>query len=323
MASADKKRIISIPVSQAAAFAGIDPFGNLCKHLVNLVKDINPKLHRSYAMRAKKRASLAGDIVAPHWVGAHEKVRRLDEQCGTQYLSDVNVIVAQSDSASILQGQQTLVKGIQERQDITDGAKDQLVRAVTEITNCRYGVAHERKVATCLEATSLVLVRQQVRLTKQVLTETEHGLVFALNGVCDGMTAEGTVVEIKSRQRGLFRKVKDYEAVQLLLYMHMSGAQEGWLVEKFQEDMDMKKLYYHPSIADTVLDRIVSTLRLATQVIADEDDHILEQWYDQSFTWSSHISDPTLPPTWVADLLQSPLAVPPVPAEPSGESAHD
>ena len=74
---------------------------------------------------------------------------------------------------------------------------------------------------------------------------------WVLTGRLDGLTEDGEVVEIKNRTKGLFGRIRDYEAVQLQAYIHMTGAQLGHLLELHRltdgrMDYDIKTLPKDP-----------------------------------------------------------------------------
>jgi hypothetical protein len=66
-------------------------------------------------------------------------------------------------------------------------------------------------------------------------------LEWVLVGKYDGVTNEGELVEAKMRQKGLFKSMRDYENVQVQLYLHALGYQNGFLVEGFSKAPTKKK----------------------------------------------------------------------------------
>ena len=61
-----------------------------------------------------------------------------------------------------------------------------------------------------------------------------------IGGRCDGLTENGTkIVEIKCRQNRIFRFLPDYEHVQILAYMAMTGASCCDLVQKYKNRIEV------------------------------------------------------------------------------------
>jgi len=60
-------------------------------------------------------------------------------------------------------------------------------------------------------------------------------------GKYDGITTDGELVEAKMRQKNLFKSMRDYENVQVQLYLHALGFQNGFLVEGFSKSISNKK----------------------------------------------------------------------------------
>jgi len=63
-------------------------------------------------------------------------------------------------------------------------------------------------------------------------------------GKFDGFADDGTLVEIKQRTRRLFGVVKEYENVQVHVYMKMAEVETAHLVEKFQNQLNIFNIYY-------------------------------------------------------------------------------
>lgn len=298
-------RALTVPASGAATLVGIDPFDNICRACIGYVRQLKPDLHKQWEKRAQE--GLANDTPA-HWLHGAEKIRRLDQMCGTNLAQ----CIQQTATANLESQQKTLLETIAGQTQLTAAQKAAAVAAVTEVTNCQHGIRHERNVMAAVQADAneaLPHIAQQIRLKKHWLLDTPAGEhpVF-VTGTCDGLTADGqTLVEVKSRQKGLFRRLRDYEAVQVLLYMHMAGVKQAVLVEEHRAQRRAYRLCYDQGMAETILDRLAATMTFITAAIEDEDEHILQQWYEHTF----HVD--TLHPTPL-DVVAAVLVPPPLPS---------
>lgn len=270
-AASTHKTKFTIPVSQVANLIGVSNF-NLSRDLVNLVKQIDSSLHRQWL---KKSNRPYGSFVSPA-----EKIRRLDASNGTEFLA-----AAKDTSKPPLERQTTTLQAIEQSATITEEEKSILKAAVTEMTNCQHGIKNEKAVAALLQETSgIPVVTQQVQLDRTLIVETDTGLQFFLSGRCDGIDEHGTLLEFKSRQKRLFYTLRDYEALQVQLYLHMSKKQNGLLIEEFEKSHKTYSILYNAALCEAILDRLAQTLQFIVRVIEDEDEHILEQLYQDDFS---------------------------------------
>jgi hypothetical protein len=60
---------------------------------------------------------------------------------------------------------------------------------------------------------------------------------FELQGKIDGRLADGRVLEIKNRVRGLFREVRDYEMMQVQTYLDLLDAPSAILCEAYRGEL--------------------------------------------------------------------------------------
>ena len=67
---------------------------------------------------------------------------------------------------------------------------------------------------------------------------------FEVVGKFDGFAEDGTLVEIKNRVRRLFKEVKEYENVQVHVYMKMSHAMTAHLVERYKDEIMIHDVLY-------------------------------------------------------------------------------
>lgn len=93
--------------------------------------------------------------------------------------------------------------------------------------------------------------------------KTENGNIFMLNGMVDGMqkTLDGEkVVETKSRMFKLFGHVRDYEMIQIQMYMHLTGCQSGTLIETYGDEQAAYDVLYNKDFATDIIARVGATV---------------------------------------------------------------
>ena len=79
------------------------------------------------------------------------------------------------------------------------------------------------------------------------------------------------------RQKGLFKKMRDYENVQVQLYLHALEFQEGFLVESFTNKKNEMQLYTHEIhynseyVNEIILERLKQFIKFFETVMANEE----------------------------------------------------
>lgn len=100
-----------------------------------------------------------------------------------------------------------------------------------------HGTRSEDKTADKVtEETGVTLIRDNSFYTLPLL-ETDDGATFFVTGKVDrievGEDGRRTLVEIKNRTRGLFGSLRDYENVQIQVYLRMLGLTRAKLIEQY------------------------------------------------------------------------------------------
>lgn len=82
---------------------------------------------------------------------------------------------------------------------------------------------------------------------------------FAVGGKEDGMHADGkTVIEVKNRQRGLFRDMPQRERAQLYVYMFVHGVRRGVWVQAYNGEVAFENVAWDPAFWAKLCERLRS-----------------------------------------------------------------
>ena len=125
-------------------------------------------------------------------------------------------------------------KKVQAKEDAINVERD-----ATSKFNTNYGTRKEDVVAASYEElTGMNIEKPDKRYIWDILPG------FKGVGKFDGFAEDGTLVEIKNRVRKLFGVVREYENVQVHVYMKMCDASGAHLVEKFRDQVMVHNVYY-------------------------------------------------------------------------------
>ena len=251
------KTRVTISASDLAPICGMDYYGNWAKVIAKIWKQVDLADYKDWETRAKtsgrtlatdrphaQMKTLSTAAVASGRQEAAAAIQSIQSAVGA-----LNRDTGKS-SAGLVAKQAEIKQAVAANTALTTSEKEQLIDLMKTATNTHHGVSNEvsgyQIFAQCM---GKPCTSQQKGLKHMVLADDRFEWV--LTGRLDGLTADGEVVEIKNRTKGLFGRIRDYEAVQLQAYIHMTGAQLGHLLELHRladgrMDYDIKTLQKDP-----------------------------------------------------------------------------
>jgi hypothetical protein len=244
---AQKKRL-TISISQVAPLIGLDNYGNFPRIVCELWRRFNPSEFREFELRMKS----AGYTLANS--SEMNDIWEMDEKLGTNILEKVRSLNSNTGktSADMTKSQAAISDYITQQTNLSSDKKAELIKKVCSITNKSHGVTNEDAVINefCkLSCKTLQGTQGWVEIPLSSLGASNNisvlgsdiELEWVLVGKYDGITTDGELVEAKMRQKGLFKSMRDYENVQVQLYLHALGCPNGFLVEGFSKVPTKKK----------------------------------------------------------------------------------
>jgi DNA polymerase III epsilon subunit-like protein len=139
---------------------------------------------------------------------------------------------------------------IDARKDITPDVAREAKRIVTSRLASSFGVVQEERVIQHHGITQNNARPYHLRVC------TRGGLTYGLVGRIDGFV-DGQLVEVKNRTKRLFRKVRDYEQVQLEVYMRMVDVHSATLLERLTDDV-VHEQKHHVARNDELWDYVLA-----------------------------------------------------------------
>tara|TARA_R110002074_G_scaffold8841_9_gene35840 strand:+ start:16938 stop:17786 length:849 start_codon:yes stop_codon:yes gene_type:complete len=128
--------------------------------------------------------------------------------------------------------------------------KEDRVRGVEEVKalekvgnskfNTNFGTRRETNIGNTYEAvTGMSIDKPNKKYLWDIVPD-----VAVVVGKFDGFAEDGTLVEIKQRTRRLFGEVREYENVQVHVYMKMAKVETAQLVEKYEDKLMVHDIQY-------------------------------------------------------------------------------
>ena len=263
---------ITLSISQIAPLIGMDNYNNFPRIFCEIWRKYNPNEFREFEIRMK-------DEGVRQLANANEMndLWEIDNLLGTNIIQQVKELTSNKEktSSQMVKTQEDIAKYINQQANLNAVQKEELSKKVCSITNKNHGVNNENAIlAEFCRLSDKVLEQEQGWVEIPLLSD--ESLEWVIIGKYDGITTEGELVEAKMRQKCLFKKMRDYENVQVQLYLHGLGFQQGYLVESFTNKKKEMQLYTHEIryneeyVSEIILERLKQFTKFFEMVMLDE-----------------------------------------------------
>lgn len=210
------------------------------------------------------------------------------EKKETKIITDVAVISSQVDSIKLTQSEQIQKKlgheiiskisnanidtdvkreetlKLVEELKLDDKQKQELLKTTESFINKTHGTLKEDSGIAMYEKKFNVKLDVSQEYNKAHLAEMSKNSKYDwyIGGKVDGLLLDkqnkenSYVVEVKSRTKGFFNSLRDYEKTQIQLYMWMLGLSQGKLVEKYNQKIRITLVQKDTDYIQDILDNL-------------------------------------------------------------------
>jgi len=274
---------ITISISQVAPLVGLDAYNNFPRIICEIWRKSYPADFKIFETKLKEQGqqlSTASEM---------NDIWEADEALGTNILQQVKEINANKDKTSgdMVTQQDAITKYINndvKLSKLDDKQKEELAKKVCSVTNKMHGVINEDSILDefCRLSEKTIKNIQDwleipIKHNEFEKTSPIASTSWVLIGKYDAITTDNELVEAKMRQKALFKKVRDYENVQVQLYLHALQFQQAYLVESYTNKKNVRTMYvnevkYDESyVIETILERIVKFIKFFEMMMSRND----------------------------------------------------
>lgn len=267
----EKKRI-TLSISQIAPLIGMDNYNNFPRIFCEIWRRYNPNEFREYELKLKDEGAQLANA------SEMNDIWEIDDQFGTNLLQQVKALNENKAKSSneMVKLQQDITKYINGQNKFSNEQKEELSKKVCSITNKNHGVNNEdailKEFCTLTEKTL-----QNEQGWVEIILENNTFAEWVIIGKYDGITTENELVEAKMRQKALFKKMRDYENIQVQLYLHALGFEQAYLVEGITKAKGEMQTYIHEIqyneeyVREFILERLKQFIKFFEIVISDDE----------------------------------------------------
>ena len=258
---------LNLSISKIAPLIGLDAYNNFPGIFCELWRKYDPNDFKLVEAKLKSN----GNQIATS--NEYNDIWEMDEASGTTILQQVKELNAIKDktSSDMTKKQEEISTYIHSQTNLTEIQKNELTKKVCSITNKTHGITNEDTILTefCRLSEKTIINSNEwvdaIFLTSSVFDNKTFD--WYIIGKYDGITSDSELVEAKMRQKCLFKKVRDYENVQVQLYLHSLKFEKAYLVESFTNKKNERNLYVNEINYDEdyVVNTIIERLKQMTQ----------------------------------------------------------
>ena len=274
---------LTISISQVAPLVGLDEYNNFPRIICEIWRKYNPddfKIIESKLKEEKHKIATASDF---------NDIWEIDNEFGTNFLEQVKEINLNTDKSSneMVQKQANIIKQITESRDLNEIQKYNLGKKICSATNKSHGITNESSILTEFCRLSEKTISNTNQWVKQIFIKnvdvdhTNHtnptNIEWCIIGKYDAITSDNELVEAKMRQNGLFKKVRNYENIQVQLYLHALEFEKAYLVESYKNKKNIMNMYVNEInydsdyVNDIILDRLKKFIKFFEIFINNEE----------------------------------------------------
>jgi len=181
------------------------------------------------------------------------KSEQIEKTLGKEILNKITNVTTTTESK-----REEINKLIEDRKDLDEKDKNLLLKKTENVINTTHGILKEDPVIEKYNK------KFKVKLdTSQVYNKKHFKDNYYIGGKVDGIyidTEDSTknyVVEVKNRTKGFFNSLRDYESVQIQLYMWLLNLNKAKLVENYNDKLRITEIYINQEFIDDILEYLV------------------------------------------------------------------
>ena len=264
------KQKITLSISQIAPLIGLDAYNNFPRIICEIWRKYKPDDFKLIENKLK------ADNYQLATSNEFNDLWETDEASGTNILQQVKDLNSNKDKTSndMVKQQAEITNYINKQSNLSDIQKTDLTKKVCSITNKTHGITNESSI-----------LNEFCRLSEKTIVNTDQwvksicikdaDIQWVIIGKYDGITSDNELVEAKMRQKCLFKKVRDYENVQVQLYLHALEFEKAYLVESHTNKKGVMNIYvneinYDSSyVNDIILDRLKKFINFFEETFID------------------------------------------------------
>ena len=140
-----------------------------------------------------------------------------------------------------------------EKLNINIQDKKELLLNTESFINKTHGIIKEDSTISLFENKFKVKLNTDQKYFSKSIKKINDSKNYFIGGKLDGIYNDEYIVEVKNRTKGFFSSVRDYELIQIQLYMYLTNIFNAKLVEKHNTKIKITNIIYDENYVNDIL----------------------------------------------------------------------
>jgi len=265
--------MIKIYASELAACVGFNKFKSVEQVAIDVFARTDPIAYQKALDRnhLKQREAIENALENLHLT---ERVGNLVHDSGENYIKDLDKIIVELGDKADGQLLKDLTSYVfTERGKISeDSSINMFENEMKKIVNNRNNKFYKKFIDYFPNSENDIDKTTENVIDKKNETETEITKYkkYMIGGKVDGITDDGTLVEVKNRQYKLFDRIPVYEKIQIHTYMFLTGILQCHYVQCYRDTSNTELLHFEQNFWDDVKSRLTIFVKKIDKVLSDQ-----------------------------------------------------
>jgi hypothetical protein len=148
---------------------------------------------------------------------------------------------------------------------------------ITGYVYCEFGRQQEARTRQLYAEQTGIAISKDNKLYKKIFTirpnvdptrfgPTDGHNLFSISGICDGMAADDSLIEIKNRISRIYGRVQSHERIQMYTYLALMGRHRCTLVQQYKNDIVAEYVYFNKGSWTKILNEAREFARLINYI---------------------------------------------------------
>ena len=199
-------------------------------------KMFDKKDYQKYSTLVSKMKDDKKQKIIPTNQSNFEQLKQFQEKynLSPELHSKIKECQGSKSSCQVKEKKEEIINDIQKNKKIKTEDMERIKHLVSNSTNTVFGCRQEKNTIQEFEAIQNCKVIGGQKRCEYIIGKYNDDFEIVLVGKIDGITENGEIIEIKNRINKNFNFLKDYERPQIMTYLWMHKASQGYLVENLK-----------------------------------------------------------------------------------------
>jgi hypothetical protein len=185
---------------------------------------------------------------------------QIEKELGKEIVNTINALSTDTNMKRKITNQH--ISKLEIEGKIEKEHKEKLLKQTESLINKCHGTLHEESAITIFEKKYSVKLDTSQKYYKYKIV-TKENYIWYIGGKMDGIyfdefdNSKNYIIEVKNRTKGFFSNLREYEKIQIQLYLLLTGFKQAKLVEKYKKNIRVTDILFEQQYINDILDYLL------------------------------------------------------------------